>query len=326
MREAGLLSGRAIIVALCAMMGACAEGPPESVPVEPDAHAASVDAFAAARIAELSAPDSWLSLIGLHWLDAGETTVGSAPDNGIVLPEKADERVGTLLTEGTSVRWRTAPGSIVTQGIDSTLTLSAGSGAIDPGPFEDEPVDEAELTADVGYGRYVVLRHGDLNWIVIQRGDRVALRVRDNDNASYETFSGIDRYPTSLGWRLTARWVPHEKTVSVPNVLGTVSEASSPAAVVFWVDGQRMSLDVVGEPEHGRYMLVFADETSGRTTYGGGRYLWADGPDERDRVVLDFNFAYNPPCAWTAFATCPLPTRDNRLPIAVEAGEKIEAH
>ena len=272
------------------------------------------------------APDSWLALIGLHWLPQGETTVGSAPDNGVVLPGKAAPRVGTLEVSGTEVQWHTEPGVIVTQGVDSTLAAQAGSGAIPPDASSDPAVEEADLSADLGSGRNVVLRHGDLNWIVIRRGDQVALRLRDNASDGYQGFHGIDRYATSVEWRVTARWVPHEKMVSVPNVLGTVSEVASPAALEFWLDGERMTLDVPGAAEHGQYMLVFADATSGGETYGGGRYLWVDGPDGQGRVVMDFNYAYNPPCVWTPFATCPLPTRDNRLPIRVEAGEKNWTH
>ncbi|GMV06448.1 MAG: hypothetical protein AMXMBFR53_27240 [Gemmatimonadota bacterium] len=307
-------------------VAACGGGPPESIPVDAADHARAVEAFAAARVAELAAPDSWLSLIGLHWLEEGETTMGSAPDNGIVLPEAAAPRVGTLSVDGTTVRWRTEPGVVVTQGVDSTLNLRAGSGAFPPDVSGDPAVEEAELTADIGYGKFVVLRHGDLNWIVIRRGDRVAVRARDNASEAYRAFHGIDRYPTAADWRVTARWVPHEKTVSVPNVLGTVAETASPAALEFWVGGERLTLDVVGEPDHGQYMLVFADATSGGETYGGGRYLWVEEPDAQGRVVVDFNYAYNPPCVWTAYATCPLPTRDNRLPIRVEAGEKGWAH
>lgn len=311
---------------LVSVLAACADGPPDPVPMDPAAHATAVDAFAAARDAEIAAPDSWLALIGLHWLEQGETTVGSAPDNGVVLPEAAAPRVGTVVLEGTSVRWRTEAEVRVTAGVDSTLNLQAGSGAIPPDVSGDPAVTEADLTEDLGYGKFRVLRHGDLNWIVVRRGDRVALRVRDNAHAAYQAFHGIDRYPTSPDWRVTARWVPHAKTVTVPNVLGTVSDEPSPAALEFWVGGERLTLDVVGEPDHGQYMLVFADATSGGETYGGGRYLWVDEPDAQGRVVVDFNYAYNPPCVWTAFATCPLPTRDNRLPVRVEAGEKNWAH
>jgi uncharacterized protein (DUF1684 family) len=286
------------------------------------AHAAVVQAFADARVAELSAPDSWLSLIGLHWLSQGENTLGSAPDNDIVLPAKAAAQVGALTVDGRDVRWRTAPGATVTMGVDSTLDLSAGSGAIPPDVSSDPAVEDADLSEDPGEGKHRVLRHGDVNWIVIRRGDRMAVRLRDNASATYEAFHGIDRYPTSEAWRVTARWVPHDKVVAVPNVLGTIAEVTSPAAVRFWIDGRELSLDVPGSASHGRYMLVFADATNGADTYGGGRFLWIDGPDAEGRVVVDFNLAYNPPCVWTEFATCPLPTRDNRLPVPVEAGEK----
>jgi len=290
--------------------------------MDPETHAAAVQAFADARVAELSAPDSWLSLIDLIWLSAGENTVGSAPDADVVLPAEAPQRVGTLTVDGRTVLWRTAPGVGVTMGVDSTLDMTAGSGAIPPDVSRDPAVAEADLTESPGQGKFRVLRLGDLNWIVIRRGDRMAVRLRDNASDTYDRFHGIERFPTSSAWRVTARWVPHDKTVAVPNVLGTVSEVASPAELHFWLDGRPMSLDVPGGEEHGRYMLVFADATSGKETYGGGRFLWIDGPDGEGRVVVDFNLAYNPPCVWTEFATCPLPTKDNRLPVAVEAGEK----
>jgi uncharacterized protein (DUF1684 family) len=150
--------------------------------------------------------------------------------------------------------------------------------------------------------------------------------VRDNESPNYDAFHGIDRYPITEEWRVTARWVPHEKTVLVPNVLGTSSETQSPAQLEFWIGGERHTLDVTGDPGDDRFMMVFADATSGNETYGGGRYLWFDAPDDQNRVVLDFNLAYNPPCVWTGYATCPLPTRDNRLDVDVEAGEKNWAH
>lgn len=305
---------------------ACSSGPPEPVSVDAEAHARAVADFHAARVAELEAPDSWLSLIGLHWLPEGETTLGSAESNDIVLPEgKAAPVVGTVVREGDEVRFVAGPGVTVTAGIDSTLSLPAGSGASPPDVSAD-PVVTEEALGSAGPGKSVVLRHGPINWILVSRGDERALRVRDNESPVYDAFDGIERYPTSTAWRVTARWVPHEKTVLVPNVLGTSSESESPAHLEFWIDGERHTLDVTGDPDSDRYMMVFADATSGSATYGGGRYLWFDAPDEEGRVVLDFNLAYNPPCVWTGHATCPLPTRDNRLDVAVEAGEKDWVH
>lgn len=307
-------------------VSACSSGPPDPVPVDAEAHARAVAEFHAARVAELEAPDSWLSLIGLHWLAEGETTLGSAESNDIVLPEgKAAPVVGKVIRDADEVRFVAEPGVAVTSGIDSTLSLPAGSGAFPPDVSGDPEVTE-ETLGSAGPGKSVVLRHGPLNWILVSRGDDRALRVRDNESPVYDAFEGIERYPTSDEWRVTARWVPHDKTVMVPNVLGTSSESVSPAYLELWIDGERHTLDVTGDPDSDRFMMVFADATSGNGTYGGGRYLWFDAPDEEGRVVLDFNLAYNPPCVWTGHATCPLPTRDNRLDVAVEAGEKDWVH
>jgi uncharacterized protein (DUF1684 family) len=319
MRGARTGGSRRSGLAVAALLVSACSGPPEPVPVDAEAHARAVADFQAARVAELEAPDSWLSLIALHWLPEGETTLGSAEPNDIVLPEgKAAAVVGTVVREGDEVRFVAEPGVTVTSGIDSTLSL--------PPDVSGDPVVTEATLGSAGPGKSIVLRHGPINWILVTRGDERAVRVRDNESPVYEAFHGIDRYPTSTDWRVTARWVPHDKTVMVPNVLGTSSEAESPAYVEFWIDGQRHTLDVTGEPDSDRYMMVFADATTGHETYGGGRYLWFDAPDEEGRVVLDFNLAYNPPCVWTGYATCPLPTRDNRLDVAVEAGEKEWAH
>lgn len=316
------------ITTLSLASAACTAGPPEPVAVDAEAHRAEVEAFHRARVGELEAPDSWLSLTGLHWLSPGETTLGSAPDSDIVLPEgKAEPRVGTLLLEGDSVWFWPAEGVRVTVGVDSTLNLPAGSGPIPPDTSGDPVVREAvELTARPAPGHFTVLRHGPINWIIIHRDGRAAVRLRDNTADTYQAFDGIDRYPVDTAWHVTARWVPHDKTVGVPNVLGTVAETNSPAFLEFWVDGERYTLDVTGDDAAERYMLVFADSTSGVETYGGGRYLWVDAPDEDGRVVVDFNLAYNPPCVWSDYATCPLPTRENRLALPVVAGEKDWAH
>lgn len=317
--------GGTLIPVLGLAVAACA-APPESEPVDPGAHAEAVADFHAARVAELEAPDSWLSLIALHWLPEGETSIGTAESNDLVLPEgKAATVVGRVVREADEIRFVAEPGVDVTVGIDSTLSLPAGSGAIPPDVSGDPSVTEGAL-GSAGPGKSIVMRHGPINWILVSRGEEHALRVRDNESPVYDAFDGIDRYPTSVDWRITARWVPHDKTVLVPNVLGTASESESPAYLEFWIDGERHTLDVTGDPDSDRFMMVFADETSGDETYGGGRYLWFDAPDEQGRVVLDFNLAYNPPCVWTAYATCPLPTRDNRLPVAVEAGEKDWVH
>lgn len=314
------LPGLAGVLALAA----CADGPPEPVPVDEGAWRDSVEAWHARRVEELEAPDSWLALVGLHWLEDGEHTLGSDSASDLVLPATAAPRVGTLEVAGGELRFRAEPGVRVTQGVDSTIFLSAGTGARPPDVASEPAVESAVLTRDLGPGKAVVLRHGDLNWIAHAHDGRPALRVRDNADPTYAAFTAapVERFPVDPSWRVTARWVPQDKTVSVPNVVGTVAERASPARLEFWVDGERHALDVTGEEGAERYMLIFSDGTSGSETYGGGRYLWVDGPDPEGRVVIDFNLAYNPPCVWSEFATCPLPWPANRLTIPVRAGER----
>jgi uncharacterized protein (DUF1684 family) len=191
----GLVSRLVVLVLL-----ACG-GAPEPLPVDPEVHRSEIEAFAAAREAELAAPDSWFSLIGLHWLEQGSTTLGASDDNDIVVQRKGVPPVlGRLLVDGTSVGFVAEEGIPITEGIDSTLNLTAGSGSIPPDVQRDPVVTEADLTADVGHGRFVVLRHGALNWIVIRRGDRVALRLRDNESAPLTTSTGsIDTRPPWIG-------------------------------------------------------------------------------------------------------------------------------
>lgn len=318
-------ASRAVSLSAAMLLAACG-GPPEAIPVDAEAHRASVQHFHDARVAELDAPDSWLSLIGLHWLPEGETTLGAATDNDIVLPPgKADPHVGRIVRSGTEVRFVAHGGVHVTSGIDSTLSLPAGSGAFPP-DVSGDPVITDEALGSAGPGKSVVHRHGDINWILVSRGEEHALRLRDNSSPNYDAFHGIDRFPISPDWRLTARWVPQEKTVLVPDILGGAAEQESPAYLEFWIADERHTLDVTGAPDADRFMMVFADGTSGDETYGGGRYLWFDAPAEDGRVVLDFNLAYNPPCVWSDYATCPLPSRDNRLSVGVEAGEKAWIH
>lgn len=319
-------TGASAATALVLLACSACSGPPDPIPVDPEAHRAEVQRFHDARVAELAAPDSWLSLIGLYWLQEGELTLGADPASDVVLPaDKAPPRLGRLVRTGDEVRFVAEPGVRVTSGIDSTLALSAGSGAFPPDVSGDPAITD-EALGSAGPGKSIVHRHGPLNWVLMTSGDQLALRVRDNESPNYDDFHGIDRYPISVEWAVTARWVPQEKSILVPDVLGGAAEAVSPAFLEFWIGGERHTLDVTGEPGADRYMMVFADGTSGRGTYGAGRYMWFDAPDEQGRVVLDFNKAYNPPCVWTGYAVCPLPSRDNRLAVAIEAGEKDWAH
>ncbi len=174
-----------------------------------------------------------------------------------------------------------------------------------------------------------VLKHRTLSWFVIERGSRLAIRLRDLDNPALANFKGIEMYPIDSKWNVKAQLKPYEppKTISVPTVLGTIREQPSPGRLEFKIDDHRYSLDAISEESDGRLFIIFADKTTGGETYGGGRFLYADKLDgEEQTYSLDFNKAYNPPCAFSAFSTCPLPPDQNKLPVAITAGEKKYDH
>ena len=170
-------------------------------------------------------------------------------------------------------------------------------------------------------GKPTVLELGSLSFYAIQRGDRVGVRIKDKESPERAAFKGVDTFTPDPKWRVVAHFVPYkDKKIPITNVLGQVSDNSSPGAVVFDWQGKTYRLDALGNLKDG-LSLIFGDTTNGKLTYGAGRFLDTDPPKD-GRVVVDFNTAYNPPCAFTAFATCPLPPAQNKLAIAVEAGEK----
>jgi len=174
-------------------------------------------------------------------------------------------------------------------------------------------------------GRPPTVHLGSLQWFVIERADRIGIRLRDTENPAIAAFDGIEMFPIDVGWRIPARFDRYDppKMIRIPNIIGTVSVQPSPGAVVFDVDGEELRIDVTGDPYGERFSIVFGDRTNADETYGGGRFLTVNAPDDRDRMFIDFNRATNPPCAFTEFATCPLPPRQNQLPVRIEAGEKV---
>lgn len=265
---------------------------------------AEIEKWHADRVSRLTAEDGWLSVVGLSWLQDGENSLGSAPASGIVLPPgSAPARLGTVRLEHGKAVLTVAPGAEVTHDGKAVKTIGLVSDA------------DAEPT---------ILRHGTLTFYLIRRGDRVGMRIKDRASAARKSFHGIESFPIDPKWRLPARFVPYgpKKSIPIPNVLGSVTQEPSPGAVVFSIGGREYRLDAVEEAGEEDLFLIFGDRTNGTETYGAGRFLYAPKPDAHGRTVVDFNKAYNPPCAFTAFATCPLPPPQNRIAIAVEAGEK----
>ena len=294
---------RLALLAVLAAAACAAEAPPPPAAAPEPAYLAALESWRAERYERLRRPDGWLSLVGLHWLREGVNTLGGDPASDLLLPaDRAAAELGELRRSGRRVRFAAAPGAEVT--------------------LAGEPVTEVEMASDAG-GEPTVLEHRSLVFYVIERGERIGLRVKDLESELRRDFDGIDHYPVDPAWRLDARFEPFAevKMLPVPNITGDVLDQPVHGRVVFSVGGEEHALEPLGEPD-GELFLVFGDETNGNETYGGGRFLDAGPPDGEGRLVLDFNRAYNPPCVFTPYATCPLPPPVNRLGLAVRAGEK----
>lgn len=264
--------------------------------------AASEQAWRDQRRAALTQPDGWTSLVGLHWLDPGTHRVGSAADNGIRLL-LGPAHLGVFSVRDGKARFVA----------DAAVTVDGA------------PSKGARLRSDADAGGPSVIAFDDGKGLatVIARGGRLALRVKHADADSRTHFGGLEYWPGGPQWRVQARFLPHPpgKTLPIANIIGTTDEIPNPGVVEFTRNGTPYRLEALDEGE-GTLFLVFADRTSGHGSYGAGRFLDAPMPDAQGRLVLDLNRAYNPPCAFTPFATCPLPPPENRLDLRVEAGEK----
>lgn len=262
----------------------------------------AVEGWRAARIARLTAPDGWLSLVGLHWLEGDKVRVGSARDNDVVLAV-GPAHLGVLTRHDKA--WHLA----LADGVDATI----GDGA-----------DRAADLASDASGKPTKVRFGSASFTVIDRSGRSALRVRDTEAKTRKEFAGMPYFEIDPTWHLAARFEPHPpgRTIDIATVIGTIEPMANPGAVVFEKDGKTFRIEAVDEGD-GELFLIFADRTNGKESYGPGRFLYAHPPAEGSTAVdLDFNQSYNPPCAFTPHATCPLPPPENRLDLAVKAGEK----
>ncbi len=250
------------------------------------------------RLARLTEPYGWLSLVGLEFLESGHWQLGSGPDNDLVVPAGPD-RWGELTVVDNQVWFDVAPGSDVQvngQPFDSIVMRVSG---------EDGPtLIEAET---------VQLQ-------LLDRGGRPVLRVRDSQAPTRVEFPGLEYFPFNPDWRIEARWHEHPpgRTLLIANVLGELIEEPNPGWAEFEFEGRTFGLEAVDSTD--QLFFILADRTSGHETYGLGRFLYSDLPED-GTVVLDFNRAYNPPCAFTEYSTCPLPPPENRLDVRIEAGE-----
>lgn len=299
------------LLAGTAMLAACGRSPAKPTPEQAAAQAQREAAefarvqylWRAKRIIALNRPDGWTSLIGLHWLDPGTHRVGSDADNGVRLA-MGPEHLGLFTVRGKQVGF--VPDALVV--VDGEPQIGAGTLRTDK-----DPAGPSTIVFDGGKGVATV----------IERGGRLALRVKHADAESRLKFAGLQYWLGGRDWQVPARFIPHPpgKTLPIANIIGTTDDIPNPGAVEFERGGKTHRLEALDQGE-GTLFLVFADRTSGHGSYGAGRFIDAPMPDKQGRLVIDFNQAYNPPCAFTPFATCPLPPPENRLDLAVEAGEK----
>jgi len=261
------------------------------------------------REAEMRELDtSWLALAGLHWLSEGETTMGTARGADIQLRDiAAPPALGRFYREGEQIWFEPAVGVDITMdGVASTGRLAL----------------QHDAGSDENYA--TTLAHGTVRWWLISRDGRLGVRVKDEQSAAWRAFDGIPAYPFDTIWRIPARFIPFmtPQLMEYPTILGTTRTEAVPGVLQFEIGDQSFELLPFEGSEGKSLWIVFGDKSNGESTYEGGRFLYVDVPaDESGETVIDFNRAYNPPCAFTPYSTCPQPLPQNRLPIGVYAGE-----
>ncbi len=265
----------------------------------------NVELWKARRLASLTSETGWLTLTGLFWLKPGDNTFGRAKSNALRLDNPALARkAGSFVVEGKRVRFVARKGAGVTH--------------------DGMPVTNIDLASDMT-SEPTLLQSGSLTFYLIERVGQLGIRVRDSENPHRKNFQGLNYFPVEDGWVVDARfeaYEPHRK-IPIGNIVGMQEDMDAPGALVFTHGGKEYRLDAVLEdPADKELFILFADGTSGKETYGAGRFMYVPRPV--DGVVrLNFNKAYNPPCAFNDFATCPLPPSQNRLSaVRIEAGEK----
>lgn len=307
-----MLASRAVhrpVLALAALLLACR--PPAAPACSTcDELAAETSAWHESRLAELRADHGWLTLAGLWWLGEGTHTLGSADASDLVFPAGAPAQIGTLTRAGRDIHLHVAAdvdariaGARIT---DHSLRFASAS-----------DTDRVQL--------------GDrFTFLIIHRGDRLGVRLYDRDSAARREFTDIPTFPPRSSWRVPARFERYAtpRRIDHPTVLGTAQPAEVPGVAVFTVAGREHRLTPILEhgPHGDELLFVFRDLTSGAETYTGGRFLVAPLPQADDTLVLDFNRAHNPPCAFTPYATCPVPLPENRLALRIDAGEQTPPH
>jgi uncharacterized protein (DUF1684 family) len=259
------------------------------------------------RLASLTKADGWTTLIGLHWLQEGEQTFGSAEDNDIVFPEKTPDYIGSfnLTKDSLSVQVKASVDILINgENLESSTLYS----------------DVEENTSYLNWESFT--------WYIIKRGDKYGIRIKDSLSSGRFALTEIPHYPVDEKWKVSATLQPvvEGTSIEIENILGQISDNPLEGNLEFTFGNKLYQLAALNGGA-GHYFVIIADETTGEDTYGGGRYIYVDRIDSTGQTFIDFNMAYNPPCVFSPHATCPLPPKENYLPFAVKAGEKeLEGH
>lgn len=271
-----------------------------------EAYARELEAWNQARVAYLKSDTGWLNLAGLFWLQPGYNSIGSADTSHVLLK-------GRDIPGQAGALWLN-DGKVILLDHGSKMFKVNGLAVQEKIIFPS--AEGKPTTIDIGHYRFHIIR----------RETKLGVRLRDLQHPALQSFAGVERYPADTQYRVMATLIPAGpyKTIPVTNVLGQTTQQASPGTLVFTLKGKQYALQTL--LEEGKLFIVFGDETNADETYGAGRFLYATLPDSSGMVLLDFNKALNPPCAFTPFATCPLPPKGNQLPLAIRAGEKDYGH
>jgi uncharacterized protein (DUF1684 family) len=271
--------------------------------VDDSAYQSEIKAWHKERVEALKKEDGWLNLAGLFWLEEGRNAFGADGNNKIVFPaDRSPAQLGTFVVK------------------EGQIILEAKP--------EAEIYNNDQLVTSLvvfPYEKPIVLKHKSLRWFIIKRGDKFAVRLKDLESPVLKAFTGIETFPVSENWKLRAKFEPTEgRKIPIVDITGRLDEQESPGVLVFDIRGKQYRLDALKSGEG--FFILFGDQTNRKETYGSGRFLYTKKLDEAGYTELDFNKAINPPCAFTPYATCPLPPKQNMLALSVTAGEKNYGH
>jgi uncharacterized protein len=249
--------------------------------------------------------DGWLSVVGLEWLQAGINTIGSASDNDIILPAHAPAKLGFIDFSNEQVKIWIETDAVVT--------------------IDDSPTKSAVLRHDQDFNGPSVVKIGSITFSVIKRTNQYGIRVRDSKNPAIANFKGRNWFPIDSSYKVPASFVPYQtpRTLQVINSVGIMVPMQNPGYLEFELHHEHLRLEAF-EADETQWWFIFKDGTSGLSTYGAGRFLYVQRPaNEHEQIWIDFNRAYHPPCAFTHYATCPLPPKENILSVQINAGERF---